>query len=243
MVIESLENERVKLWKKIRQVKYISVYNKFIVEGFHLVEEAFKAGRLLEVIIEDGSVIDMDVPITYVSKKVLKSISTLDTPPSIMGVVSCESSEELGDRIVILDDVQDPGNIGTIIRNSVAFNIDTVVLSKNSVSQYNDKLVRATQGNIFHINVIREDLYDLIPVLKAKGLTIYSTCLEGSKELKQVKFNKKFAVVFGNEGAGVSDVVKSLSDELVRIDMNNNCESLNVAVSSGIILYNLMGEE
>lgn len=243
MVIESLENEKVKLWKKLRQTKYINVHNKFIVEGFHLVEEAYKAGRLLEVIILDGSIIDMNVPINYVSEKVLKSISTLDSVPPIMGVCECKSSNEYGNRIVILDDVQDPGNIGTIIRNCVAFNIDTVILSKNSVSPYNDKLVRATQGNMFHINIVKEDLYDLIPILKDKGIKVYSTCLEEAREMKTIEFSDKFAIVFGNEGSGVSDTVKNLSDERVRINMNKSCESLNVAVSSGIILYNLMREE
>lgn len=243
MLIESIENEKVKLWRKLRQTKYINQYNKFIVEGFHLVEEAYKANRLLEVIILDGSIIEMDVKINYVTEKVLKSISMLDTPPQIMGVVSTYENKDLGNRIVILDDVQDPGNIGTIIRNSVAFNIDTVVLSKNSVSPYNDKLVRATQGNLFHINVVKGDLRDIIPNIKSKGIKVYSTCLESSKEMKEINFDKKFAIVFGNEGNGISEEVKKMSDELVRIKMNNKCESLNVGVSSGIILYNLMREE
>lgn len=243
MVIESVENEKVKLWKKLRTSKYISIYKKFIVEGFHLVEEANKSGRLLEIIALDGSDITIDAPITYVSSKVMKSISLLDSVPPIMAVVSTKEVCDFGEKIVILDDVQDPGNIGTIIRNAVAFGIDTVVLSKNSTSVYNDKLVRASQGMCFHVNVVRTDIRSLIPTLKDKGISIYGTALDGSKEMKEVKFSKKFAVIFGNEGLGMSDEIKNMCDDLVRIEIKEECESLNVGCSCAIILYNLMERE
>lgn len=241
MVIESIDNEKVKVWKKIRTNKYITIYNKFIVEGYHLVQEAQKTGRLLELIVLDGNKVDInDVKINYVSPKIIKEISLLESIPPIMGVVSVSNNHEIGERIVILDDVQDPGNIGTIIRNSVAFGIDTIILSDNSVNQYNDKLVRSSQGMCFHINIIKDDILNVIPDLKEKGITIYGTCLGASTEMKEVNFSKKYAVIFGNEGLGMRDNVKRLCDELVHIKMKKECESLNVGVSSGIILYNLM---
>ena len=240
MLIESIQNETVKLWKKLRTSKYITIHEKFIVEGFHLVEEAYKSGRLLEVIALDGSDVTIDAPITYVSSKVMKEISLLDSVPPIMALVSTKEVKDYGNRIVILEDVQDPGNIGTIIRNAVAFGIDTVVLSKNSTSVYNDKVVRASQGMCFHVNVVKEDIRKLIPHLKDKGISIYGTALDGSKEMKEVKFNDKFAVIFGNEGLGMSEEIKDLCDELVRINMKEKCESLNVGCSCAIILYNLM---
>ena len=241
MIIESLENDKVKLWKKIRTSKYINEYGKYIIEGYHLVEEALKTGYVLELILlKDIDYDTKNITTHYVSEKVMKSISLLPSVPPIMAVVKVNENKELGKKIVILDDVQDPGNIGTIIRNAVAFNASSVILSSNSVSPYNDKLIRASQGMCFHINVIKSDIKTLIKELKKEGLTIYATCLDGSIEMSEVNFNKEYAVIFGNEGEGISKEIQELSDVRVRIDMNPSCESLNVGVSSGIILYNLM---
>lgn len=241
MIIESLENSNVKLWKKIRTSKYINEYGKYIVEGYHLVEEAIKSGNVEALILLNGTNYESNIDKYYVNEKIMKSISLLPSIPPIMAVVKIKENNELGKRIIILDNVQDPGNIGTIIRNSVAFGIDSVVLSLDSVSPYNDKLLRASQGMIFHINVIKKDIVKLIPELKKVGIKVYATTLNGSKEMKEVKFNKDFAIIFGNEGEGISKEIQDLSDEKVRINMKKECESLNVGVSSGIILYNLMG--
>ena len=241
MVIESVENDKVKLWKKIRTTKYINEYNKYIVEGYHLVEEAMKTNLVSELIMLDG--LDYEnkgITTHYVTEKVMKSISLLPSVPPIMAVIKTSGEEDYGKRIVILDDVQDPGNIGTIIRNAVAFGATSVVLSENSVSPYNDKLIRASQGMCFHIPVIKTDIKTLIPKLQSEGIKVYATCLDGSKEMMEVTFNKEFAVIFGNEGEGIREEIKALSDEKVRINMKKECESLNVGVSSGIILYNLM---
>lgn len=241
MIIESVDNEKVKLWKKIRNNKYINVYNKYIIEGYHLITEAYKKGILLELIVLEGTIIDIpDIKINYVSNKVIKEISLLDSVPPVMGIVSVIKENTIGERIVILDDVQDPGNIGTIIRNAVAFGADTLILSRNSANQYNDKVIRASQGMCFHINIIKEDLKVIIPKLKEKGITVYGTSLDSKQEMKDTKFSNKYAVIFGNEGFGMEEHIKTLCDELVYIKMKEECESLNVGVSSGIILYNLM---
>ena len=144
---------------------------------------------------------------------------------------------KIGDRILILDGIQDPGNLGTIIRSSVAFNIDSIVLSKDSVDLYNSKVIRATQGMIFNINIIQKDLLEFIPLLK--DYKIYGTKVNGGKSLKNVEKVKKFAIIMGNEGQGVKKDILDMCSDYIYIDMNKSCESLNVGVATSIILYEL----
>ena len=141
---------------------------------------------------------------------------------------------------MILEDIQDPGNLGTIIRSSVAFNVDTLVLSSNTVDLYNPKVIRATQGMIFKLNIIIENnLEELIKNLKQNNYTIYTTNVKNGNSLKTIEKKDKLAIIMGNEGNGVSDKLNLLADEYLYIDMNKNCESLNVAVATSIILYEL----
>ena len=238
MVINSTSNEKVKYFKKLRDKKYIYENKKFIVEGFHLVEEALKKNLVELIILEETEVFETDIETIYVTKEILKNISLLESTPTIMGVCRFpEENVELGEKVVILDGVRDPGNVGTIIRNSVAFNIDTVVLSKDSVSKYNDKLIRSTEGMIFNINVIEKDIQSTIKELKEKGIVVVGTSLNTSKYLEQIDKSEKYGIIFGNEGTGIKEKTLSLCDSVVKIKMNNNCESLNVAVSSGIVLH------
>ena len=147
--------------------------------------------------------------------------------------------KEIGNKVLVLDDIQDPGNFGTIIRSAVAFNIDTIVVSNNTVDLYNSKVIRASQGMLFNINIIRRDLNVFVPELKKEGYQIYATKVNGGKSLKTIEKMEKFAIIMGNEGAGVSDNLMNLANEYLYIDMNSNCESLNVAVATSIILYEL----
>lgn len=167
----------------------------------------------------------------------IKSISSLDTPYKIIGVCKKKEEKEINGNVLILDGLQDPGNLGTIIRSAVAFNVDTIILSKDTVDLYNPKVVRSTQGMNFHINIIRRDLEHEINALKEKGYTVYSTDVINGKNIKNVKVNGKYAIIMGNEGNGVRENIKNLSDEKLYIKMNNDCESLNVGVATSIILY------
>lgn len=235
-MIESKNNEKIKNYRKLRDKKYIIEEKKYIVEGEHLVEEAIKNNLALEIIILDGKNYNTSLPKLIVNSEVLKSISVLETPQYIMAVVKINENNNLDRRVVILDSVQDPGNAGTIIRNSVAFNIDTIVFTEGSVYPYNDKVVRASQGMIFNINICIMSLKETIKLLKEKNIKIYGTSMNG-KELKNIKPDNEYGIIFGNEGAGISEYSTKNSDELIKIEMNNRCESLNVGVSSGIILY------
>ena len=175
----------------------------------------------------------------YLTNNVINYISELETPQNIIGICNKLEKKEIGDRILILEDIQDPGNLGTIIRSSVAFNIDTIVLSKNCVDLYNSKVVRASQGMLFHINIITEDLFEFLPKLKDLNFKIYGTRVTHGKSIKSIEKNSKFAIIMGNEGNGMSDEISELCDEFVYIDMNSACESLNVGVAASIILYEL----
>lgn len=239
-MIDSLDNKFVKHYKQIRNKKYINEYGEYIVEGEHLVREAIKSGNVKEIILLDGYDYETTLNKVIVSERVMKSISLLMSVPYVMAVVKVNSNNKItGKRIVLLDGVQDPGNVGTIIRNSLAFDIDTLVLSETCASIYNDKVIRSTQGMMFHMNIVTMDLIIAIEEIKKMGIKVYSTSLDSSKFIDDVKFGNSYAIVFGSEGNGVSKEVLNISDELIKIPMNNNCESLNVAVSSGIILYEL----
>ena len=235
-MIDSVNNEKVKYFKRLRDKKYILEEKKYIVESEHLVEEAYKSGLLLEVITSKSNV-NYDIKTTLVSEKVLKSISLLPSVPNIMGVVKYkEDNEIIGKKIVLLDNVQDPGNVGTIIRSALAFNVDTIILSNDSVNLFNDKMIRSSEGTIFKMNVIKMDLRSAIEKIHSLGIKVYYADMNGTIDLDNAKIND-YALVLGSEGKGISDYIKELSDESINIPMNNLCESLNVSVTGGIIMY------
>lgn len=239
MLIGSTDNNKIKNLRKLQQKKYRDETKTYLIEGPHLVKEAYKSGNLIEIIVQYGEEYNINVPCIYVTKNVMKSLSQLDTPYNIIGVCKYQENIDVGNKVLMLDDVQDPGNLGTIIRSSVAFDVDTIILSKNSVDLYNSKVLRACQGMNFHINIIRDDLNKYINKLKEDGYKIYTTDVNNGKELKSIKIEDKYVIIMGNEGNGVSKEISDLSDEKIYINMNSSCESLNVAVATSIILYEL----
>lgn len=239
MIYTSTDNKKIKELKKLNIKKYRDQSNSFLVEGEHLVLEAYKKGLLEELFLEENTKLDLDVKTSYLSRNVIKFISELDNPSNIIGLCKKVEEKEIGNKVLVLDDIQDPGNFGTIIRSAVAFNINTIVVSNNTVDIYNSKVIRASQGMLFNINIIRRDLNVFVPELKKEGYQIYATKVNGGKSLKTIEKMEKFAIIMGNEGAGVSDNLMNLADEYLYIDMNSNCESLNVAVATSIILYEL----
>ena len=236
MVYTSVDNDKIKEIKKLQTKKYRDLTNSFLVEGEHLVDEAYKTGLLEKVIVLDNFQCKMDVPIINVNLKVMKYLSELDTPSKIIGICNKKNGIICGNKIVALDNVQDPGNLGTIIRSCVAFNIDTLILSKECVDLYNSKVIRASQGMLFNLNVVIDDL-DVLKRLD--GYEIFATKVNGGENLKTLKKPDKYVIVMGNEGNGVSKKVLDICSRYLYIDMNNKCESLNVGVATSIILYEL----
>ena len=238
MVYESVTNPKIKELKKLQNKKYRDLNTEFLIETPHLITEAYKAGLLKELILKEGTDFDIDVNKIYVSDKVMTYLSELDSSSNIIGVCSYKKEvSKIGNKVLVLEDVQDPGNLGTIIRSAVSFNIDTIILSNDCVSIYNPKVIRSTQGMLFHIDIIKGDLKEVIS--KLKGYQIIGTDVSRGTALKTFKKKNKFAIIMGNEGKGLSKEVKDLCEDFIYIDMNDNCESLNVAIATSIILYEL----
>ena len=245
MIITSFDNDKVKYLKKLSKKKYRDLYNEFLVEGRHLVIEAYKHNMLKEIILCDGEVTPFDVPYTVVSYEVMKKISEVETPQKIMGLCKKIDDTTIGSRILLLDEIQDPGNMGTIIRSAVAFDIDTIILSKNCVDLYNPKVVRSTQGMLFHIPILIYDFDELLPMLKELKIPIYATRVEYGTDVSTLKEDekKRCALLMGNEGNGVHPEYLELSDKNLYIPMSNEVESLNVAIATSILLYELRNKD
>lgn len=235
----STNNDFIKSIKKLNEKKYRDNTNTFLVEGEHLVHEAIKNNLVKYVIVRDDYNFDYDNKI-IVTDKVLKYISNLNTPSGIMAVCNKPESSELGSRIIVLDNIQDPGNLGTIIRSAVAFNFDTIVISNDSVDVYNSKVIRATQGMLFNVNIVVTDITSFLNDIKTE-YRIIGTDVVGGKSVSDFKNLKKFAIIVGNEGQGISLDTKKLCSDFVYIPMNQDCESLNVGVAASIIMYELGG--
>jgi len=242
MLITSLENDKIKNYIKLQDRKYRKQSKTFIIEGMHLVMEAIKKGIVIELIIEKDTALPLKLPTIYVTREIIEKISTLETPGNIMALCNMLPEDNiLGNKILLLDEIQDPGNLGTIIRSSVAFNIDTLIISPDTVDVYNPKVLRATQGMLFHLNIVIKDLKTAIEEIKKEEIPVYGTRLEIGEDVRKLpeKDKKRYALILGNEGNGIDESILKLCDKYLYIAMNENAESLNVAVASSIILYEL----
>lgn len=242
MVITSLENEKIKKYKKLQKRKYREEYNEFIVEGMHLVLEAFKSGIIIELIMEENEALPLQCPYVYVTKEIMDKISTLETPSTVMALCKKLPDRDIvGEKLLILDEVQDPGNLGTIIRSAKAFNIDTIILSENTVDLYNPKVVRATQGMMFHLNIISRNITSTLAVIKNMNIPIFGTSVDYGIDVSTLKKKDrlKYALIVGNEGNGIRSMTSRSCDKNLYINMNEKVESLNVGVATSILLYEL----
>lgn len=239
-MIESVNNERVKEIAKLHDKKYRKINNKFLAVGKHLVEEALKKNLVLELFLLEGTPNTYGFDATYVSEKVMKKLSEQTSSPKELAVCKIENNNEIVGNVVILDNIKDPGNLGTIIRSAVAFNYQTIILSKECVDVYNGKVIRSSEGMLFNINIIIDDIEKYIYILKNNGYKIYSTdVVTGVSPQKE---NNKHAIIIGSEASGVKDSVKALADQNLTLAMNPLCESLNAGVSASILMYELGGK-
>ena len=239
MLITSLNNDHIKEIIKLKEKKYRDLSNTFLVEGRHLVLEAHRENKIRELILEQDELFPLNVNTLYVSSNVMKKLSDLSTPSNVMAVVEKLEEKEIGEKILVLDNIQDPGNLGTIIRSAVAFNFDTIVLSPNTVDLYNPKVVRSTQGMMFHTNIIIREPVSFINELKNEGYKIVGTKVTNGVDVRKSKTYSHFALIIGNEGKGMSEELSELCDEYLYIKMNDQCESLNAAVAASILMYEI----
>lgn len=236
MIIESKDNKKIKYLNKLRTNKFMNEEKKFVVEGMHLVNEAKKSGLLLETY--STSSCDFGVVNNVVSKSVMDYISTLPSKTDVIGIVKFIKEDlTLGDKIIILDDVQDPGNLGTILRTVDSANLGQIIISKNSADCYNTKVVRSTMGAIFRLNIIEtDDLVDTLEKMQKNKFEVVVTSLDTTNNIYDIEYKNK-VIVIGNEANGVSKEVQNIADKKVKIPMLGKTESLNAAVATSIMIY------
>lgn len=239
MIITSLNNEHIKELNKLKEKKDRDKTNTFLIEGEHLVNEALKYNLIEELIILENVSFNTNIKTTIVSKEVMKKLSSMESYPNVIGICKKVNNNGIGKKILLLEDIQDPGNLGTIIRSSRAFDIDTIVLSPRTVDLYNPKVIRATQGMLFTSSIIIEEPEKIIEKLKEENYEILGTKVDGGKNIKDIEKPDKFVLIIGNEGQGMSEKISSLCDEYLYIKMNDKVESLNASVAASILLYEL----
>lgn len=239
--ISSTNNEYIKNICKLKEKKYRQQEKKFIIEGYHLVEEAKKAKVLKELLVLKYEENYKDINQIIVNEKIIEKISSTKNPQNIIGICEIVSNNTIkGNKILLLDNINDPGNMGTLIRSSLGFDIDTIIVSEDCVDIYNEKVVRSTQGAIFHSNiVISDDLHNSIIQLKKENIKIIGTSLESKIDIKNIENIDKYAILLGNEANGVKKELLELTDINVIIKMNSKLESLNVSVAGSIMMYYL----
>lgn len=229
-MITSHTNEKIKELIKLNKSKYREETNKFLVEGDHLVQEAKKLNLLLETY----TILD-DYDGIKVSESVMKKICSTNTVCRVVGVCRKVNKEFISNRVLILDRVCDPGNLGTLLRSAKAFGFDTVFCSDGCVDFYNDKVIRSSQGAIFKLNLLNGNIIEFITNLKNTH-NVYGTNVENGSSLFEIEVSEKFALVLGNEGSGISDDVFGVLNSNIYLEMNDT-ESLNVGVCGSIIMH------
>lgn len=210
----------------------------FLVEGFHLVEMALASKAAVAVFSLKSY--SCDAPHYFVNEAVLDKLTNTRCPEGIVAL--CKKNKEKpvsSKRVLILDAVSDPGNIGTLCRSALAFGFFDVIFGPGSSSPYNGKALMASQGSVFGVNLIKsKDLKEEISSLKKDGYSVFGTSLSKSLPLSEckIKDDDKVAIILGNEGKGVKEELLALTDHNIRIEMSN-IDSLNVAMAGSILMH------
>lgn len=232
--ITSLTNQYIKSLVELKKNSEKKDKGIFLVDGLDFIEIAYQENLLLELLVLEENTKYFDIEQTIVTEAILEKLSSNKTTQKIIGVCKYKIPTEInqGQKLLYLDGVQDPGNVGTLIRTSLAFNYDGVILSNDSASIYNDKVISSTKGALFKMNIYQSVSLE---ELKEEGFTIVSTSLNNAVDYKLFTEKNNFVLVLGNEGKGVKDTTLKISDYIVKIEMNN-IDSLNVAIAGGILM-------
>ncbi len=255
--ITSTQNPIIKEIKSLQKKKYRYENQIFFIEGERFVEDAIKSNvKIKKIIISEfylnknesmiKEVNQEKYEVFIVEDKLFNSISDTENPQGILAIIGMESfkfEDIITDNnfLIVLDNIQDPGNMGTIIRTADAAGSNGILLSKGCVDIYNPKVLRATMGSVFHIPIFNcEDLYKSLIDLKAKDIKILTSYLKGSTDYFKIDMKTNIAIIIGNEANGVSEEIVSVADELVKIPMFGQAESLNASVASALLMYEVV---
>lgn len=249
MIITSKDNEVIKSIRKLKEKKYRDETGSFIIEGIKVIEEAIEENVDINKIVVCNEISE-NIPsellykiakydVIYVAKNIFKLLTDVTNPQGILAVVSKNNNSLIDfneDFYLILDNIQDPGNMGTILRTADSINLKQIIVAKGSADCYNPKVVRSTMGAIFRVKVFECDLVQTIKELKKHEIKILATDLNTDSNIYNTDYERT-AVVIGNEANGVSQEILKLADERIKIPMLGRTESLNAGVATGIILY------
>ena len=258
-IISSKDNEQIKYIRKLKDKKFRDETNEYIVEGIKLVEEAIEEKVTIKMIVvcedcETNGEIEQSLlyeiakyECIYVTDKIFKMLTDVVNPQGILAVVekgdNADKIDYSQDIILALDGIQDPGNLGTILRTADSAALNQIILSTDCADPYNPKVVRSTMGAIFRINIITTpNLAKTLQEMKKHKFEIVATSLETNESIYNMEYRKK-VIVIGNESKGVSQEILQLADKKVKIPMLGKTESLNASVAASIMIYEYVREK
>jgi TrmH family RNA methyltransferase len=248
LILTSLQNPKLKALRALHSRKGRKQANLFLLETTKLVQEALKSGwPLVEAFVTEAWLEKhgplQGIPTTVVAERLFGQLVTTETPEGVVAIARIPSPEAAvgvpeGAFFVVADALQDPGNLGTVIRTADAVGASAVLVGPGTVDPYSPKAVRATMGALFHLPVlVRPTLHEDLERLKAEGVAVYATALRTERSLYDLDLKGKVAWLVGNEGAGLSDEMVQLATEAVSIPMPGQAESLNAGIATGVCLY------
>lgn len=256
ITIESKSNSLFKDLKKLKdKKKYREEKKQYIIEGFRFVKEAIKANVCLEsIIITEGfyskekdfidSINEQGLKIIIMSKILLNELCDTENPQGIIAVVHINDKVlKEGNTVILVDKVQDPGNMGTIIRTAHAVGARGIITTKGTVDIYNDKVLRSSMGSIFYVSVIEDYDLQIVKNLKEEGYRLLVSSLQGENNFFEENLRGDVIIAVGNEGNGVSDEIYDISDIKVKIPMPGHSESLNVAIATSVMMYEKLRQD
>ena len=255
--IISRENSKIlHASKLLRDKEYRRAQGEFVIEGLKIIKEALLSGAQLSMVFADEQTMALQnvlvnelynagAEILCVTGDLISRISDVKTPQGIAAVCAMNkkgASPFMGERVIVLEDIRDPGNLGTVIRTADAFSIDSVALLSQTVDLYNPKVLRATMGSVFRVNVFLTSVRDLCSYCDGQKIPLYGAALSSDcQSIDKIDLSKA-AVIIGNESCGISDGMKLHCDKMLKIPMQGNAESLNAAVAASIIMWEMSGK-
>ncbi|MEK4861936.1 TrmH family RNA methyltransferase [Staphylococcus sp. FSL W8-0774] len=241
--ITSAQNNKIKNANKLKKKKDRDKTGLALIEGIHLIDEAYQSGLDIEQLFvvdpsrTDEQLIEYAYETFEINLKVAEALSGTVTPQGFFAVIKKpEYDISTAKQVLLIDRIQDPGNLGTLIRTADAAGIDLIVMEKGTADPYQDKVLRASQGSVFHIPVMSESLQIFIDTFDGP---IYGTALDEAVSFKEIEAQDTFALILGNEGEGVNETLLNSTTQNLTIPIYGKAESLNVAIAGSILLYQL----
>lgn len=250
-LITSPQNQHVKRWKKLLTKKGRDLYKAYLIDGIHLLQEAQKGNTLIKTVMTSDTFVDTNgivanlptsIPIFQLPSNLFTQLTETEQSQGILAEIQLlgwdfEKQLKTGELLLLIDAVQDPGNLGTILRTAWAAGVDFVILGKGTVDPFNSKVVRSTMGALFHLPIFEVELLEILPKLKDEGIYIVGTSPHNGIFTYQFPFPKRTAILLGNEGRGIAPELLNSVDQAIMVPMPGTAESYNVSVTTAMVLY------